>query len=58
MKAETIQSDDGTQLSSRVCEPDSPDRGSVVISGAMGVRRHDPPGRVLQGMTMTLETSL
>ena len=39
MKAETIQSADGTRLASRVYEPDSPDRGSVVIGGAMGVRQ-------------------
>jgi predicted alpha/beta hydrolase len=39
MKAESIAAADGVQLSSRVYEPDSPDRGSVVIGGAMGVRQ-------------------
>jgi predicted alpha/beta hydrolase len=39
MKAETIQSADGTHLMARIYEPDSPDRGSVVIGGAMGVRQ-------------------
>src|SRR5687767_9392847 len=39
MKAETIGSSDGTQIAIRVYEPDSPDRGSVVIGGAMGVRQ-------------------
>ena len=39
MKAETIRASDGTKLSSRIYEPDSPDRGSVVIGGAMGVRQ-------------------
>ena len=39
MKAEVIQAADGTRLASRVYEPDSPDRGSVVIGGAMGVRQ-------------------
>ncbi|MEO5669193.1 MAG: alpha/beta fold hydrolase [Ramlibacter sp.] len=39
MKAETIQAADGTHLSARFYEPDSPDRGSVVIGGAMGVRQ-------------------
>lgn len=39
MKAESIQAADGTRLCARVYEPDSPDRGSVVIGGAMGVRQ-------------------
>jgi predicted alpha/beta hydrolase len=39
MKAETIQASDGARLSLRAYEPDSPDRGSVVIGGAMGVRQ-------------------
>jgi len=39
MKAETIRASDGTELSARIYEPDSPDRGNVVIGGAMGVRQ-------------------
>ena len=39
MKPETIAVADGTKLALRVYEPDSPDRGSVVIGGAMGVRQ-------------------
>jgi predicted alpha/beta hydrolase len=39
MRAEIIDAADGTRLSSRVYEPDSPDHGSVVIGGAMGVRQ-------------------
>ncbi len=39
MKAESIEAADGTRLCARVYEPDSPDRGSVVIGGAMGVRQ-------------------
>ena len=39
MRAETISAADGMKLAARVYEPDSPDRGSVVIGGAMGVRR-------------------
>jgi predicted alpha/beta hydrolase len=39
MKAETITAADGMKLAVRVFEPDSPDRGSVVIGGAMGVRQ-------------------
>ncbi len=39
MKPETIVTADGAQLALRVYEPDSPDRGSVVIGGAMGVRQ-------------------
>lgn len=39
MRAETIFSSDGTQIALRVFEPDSPDHGSVVIGGAMGVRQ-------------------
>jgi len=39
MKAEVIESRDGTSIAARVFEPDSPDRGSVVIGGAMGVRQ-------------------
>jgi predicted alpha/beta hydrolase len=39
MKAETIAAADGAKLALRVYEPDSPDRGSVVIGGAMGVRQ-------------------
>lgn len=39
MRAETILAADGTALSARVYEPGSPDRGSVVIGGAMGVRQ-------------------
>jgi predicted alpha/beta hydrolase len=39
MKAETITAADGMKLAVRVYEPDSPDRGSVVIGGAMGVRQ-------------------
>ncbi|MET0312395.1 MAG: alpha/beta fold hydrolase [Burkholderiaceae bacterium] len=39
MRAERIRASDGTELSARVYEPDSPDQGSVVIGGAMGVRQ-------------------
>ncbi|MBI2769690.1 MAG: alpha/beta fold hydrolase [Burkholderiales bacterium] len=39
MRAETIQTADGTQIALRVYEPDSPDHGNVVIGGAMGVRQ-------------------
>ena len=39
MRAEIIEAADGAKLSSRVYEPDSPDQGSVVIGGAMGVRQ-------------------
>ena len=39
MRAEVIESKDGTRIAARVYEPDSPDRGSVVIGGAMGVRQ-------------------
>jgi predicted alpha/beta hydrolase len=39
MKAEVIRAVDGTEIAARVYEPDSPDRGSVVIGGAMGVRQ-------------------
>lgn len=39
MRTEQIRAADGTQLSARVYEPDSPDLGSVVIGGAMGVRQ-------------------
>jgi predicted alpha/beta hydrolase len=39
MKAETIAAADGMKLAVRIYEPDSPDRGSVVIGGAMGVRQ-------------------
>lgn len=39
MRAEVIESKDGTKIAARVFEPDSPDRGSVVIGGAMGVRQ-------------------
>jgi len=39
MRAEIIEAADGARLSSRVYEPDSPDHGSVVIGGAMGVRQ-------------------
>ena len=39
MQAEFITAADGTQIAMRVYEPDSPDRGSVVIGGAMGVRQ-------------------
>jgi len=39
MRSETISAADGTRLMSRVYELDSPDRGSVVIGGAMGVRQ-------------------
>lgn len=39
MRAETIPTADGTQIALRVWEPDSPDHGSVVIGGAMGVRQ-------------------
>lgn len=39
MRAETIHTADGTQIASRVYEPDSADHGSVVIGGAMGVRQ-------------------
>ena len=38
MRAETISAD-GVRIATRVYEPDSPDRGSVVIGGAMGVRQ-------------------
>lgn len=39
MKAQAIQAPDGMKLAVRVYEPDRPDRGSVVIGGAMGVRQ-------------------
>jgi predicted alpha/beta hydrolase len=39
VQAEFITAADGTQIAMRVYEPDSPDRGSVVIGGAMGVRQ-------------------
>ena len=39
MKPETIAVADGAKLALRVYEPDRPDRGSVVIGGAMGVRQ-------------------
>ena len=39
MRAETIQTADGTPIALRVYEPDSPDHGNVVIGGAMGVRQ-------------------
>jgi predicted alpha/beta hydrolase len=39
VKTEIIESQDGTRIAARVFEPDSPDRGSVVIGGAMGVRQ-------------------
>jgi predicted alpha/beta hydrolase len=39
MKSESILTADGTQIVVRTFEPDSPDRGSVVIGGAMGVRQ-------------------
>jgi predicted alpha/beta hydrolase len=39
LKSEAIQAADGMKLAVRVYEPDSPDRGSVVIGGAMGVRQ-------------------
>jgi predicted alpha/beta hydrolase len=39
MRAGIIEAADGTKLSSRVYEPGSPDHGSVVIGGAMGVRQ-------------------
>ncbi|MCM2252017.1 MAG: alpha/beta fold hydrolase [Ramlibacter sp.] len=39
MKAQTLSAADGTKLAARVYEPGSPDRGSVVIGGAMGVRQ-------------------
>ena len=39
MRAEVIESKDGAKIAARVHEPGSPDRGSVVIGGAMGVRQ-------------------
>ena len=39
MQATTIQAADGTPIAIRVYAPDSPDQGSVVIGGAMGVRQ-------------------
>ena len=39
MKSLTIAATGGAQIALRVYEPDSPDRGSVVIGGAMGVRQ-------------------
>jgi predicted alpha/beta hydrolase len=39
MKAETISTPDGVKLALRIYEPASPDRGSVVVGGAMGVRQ-------------------
>jgi predicted alpha/beta hydrolase len=39
MQAQTIRAADGTPLSARIYQPDSPDQGSVVIGGAMGVRQ-------------------
>lgn len=42
MKAQSLQTRDGTRIALRVYEPDSPgagDRGNVVIGGAMGVRQ-------------------
>ena len=51
MRAEQIRAADGTQLSARVYEPDSPDLGNVVIGGAMGVRQdfYAPFARWLAG---------
>ena len=39
MKAEVIESQDGTKIAARVFEPGNAHRGSVVIGGAMGVRQ-------------------
>jgi predicted alpha/beta hydrolase len=39
MRAETIEASDGTRIALRTFDPGSPDRGSVVIGGAMGVRQ-------------------
>jgi predicted alpha/beta hydrolase len=39
MQETTIQASDGTAIVMRSFEPDSPDHGSVVIGGAMGVRQ-------------------
>lgn len=39
MRVQTITASDGTVLSARVYEPDSPDHGNVVVGGAMGVRQ-------------------
>src|SRR3954467_8271684 len=39
MKAEVIAASDGARLSSRVYEPGSQARGSVVVGGAMGVKQ-------------------
>jgi predicted alpha/beta hydrolase len=39
MRAETIEVSDGTRIALRTFDPTSPDRGSVVIGGAMGVRQ-------------------
>lgn len=39
MKSLSIAAAGGAQIALRVYEPDSPDRGSVVIGGAMGVRQ-------------------
>ncbi len=39
MQAELITAADGAQIAMRVYAPDSPDRGNVVIGGAMGVRQ-------------------
>jgi len=39
VQARIIETQDGTRIAARVYEPDSPDHGSVVIGGAMGVRQ-------------------
>ncbi|MEJ6021991.1 alpha/beta hydrolase family protein [Ramlibacter sp. PS4R-6] len=39
MRAEVIESKDGTKIAARVFETPGPARGSVVIGGAMGVRQ-------------------
>ncbi|WP_298933124.1 alpha/beta fold hydrolase [uncultured Ramlibacter sp.] len=39
MKEQTLHAADGTPIALRVYESDRPDRGSVVIGGAMGVRQ-------------------
>jgi len=57
MRAETISAD-GVSIATRVYEPDSPDRGSVVIGGAMGVRQdyYAPFARWLAGQGWRVTT--
>ncbi|OUM01560.1 alpha/beta hydrolase family protein [Variovorax sp. JS1663] len=56
MQARTLQLEDGAQIALRVYEPDAPQRASVVIGGAMGVRQafYEPFARWLaqQGVSV------